>query len=66
MTAWQHVPHQWITIKHIPRQICGGCGLVRLRNALTRWCERHGCDHDERPEFKAICRKLGRPERAQS
>jgi len=61
---WQHVPHRWTAIKHFPRELCAGCGLVRLRNTLTRWCESHGCDHDEHPGYRAAVRDLGRMERA--
>lgn len=50
--GWQLVPHRWVVNKHLPRQLCASCGLVRLRNRLTDWCVSHGCDHDEHPGYR--------------
>jgi hypothetical protein len=29
--------------------VCVKCGLVRLRNLLTDWAVRHGCDFADHP-----------------
>lgn len=46
--------------KTMPWNLCNGCGLVRLRNALTDWCARHGCDYDEHPGYRAAVHRLTR------
>jgi hypothetical protein len=56
--GWQLIPHRWVTVKQLPRPMCGGCGLVRLRNLLTDWCVSHGCDHDDHPGYRDAVRTL--------
>jgi hypothetical protein len=51
-------PHEFKTIRGFPWPVCTGCGLVKLRNAITEWCVRHGCAHAERPEYKATLARL--------
>lgn len=37
------------------KQYCTGCGLVLLRNALTEWCVKRGCDYaDDRGYQQAL------------
>jgi len=54
--------HKWRKLASFPWLICATCGLVRLKNALTDWCVRHGCDHAEHPQYKAAVAALGGPE----
>lgn len=53
--------HRWHKYKCIAHLVCLGCGLVRLRNPLTDWCVRHGCDYDDHPNYMRIVQQLGRP-----
>jgi len=32
---------------------CPGCGLVFLKNWISRLCDRLGCDYENSPQFKA-------------
>jgi hypothetical protein len=58
-------PHRWKGIKGIPWPVCTGCGLVRLKNAITEWAVKHGCDHAEHPGYpsavKSLCADRGAP-----
>lgn len=56
--SWKHVPHNWKPLKAIGREWCHRCGLVRLHNAATDWCVKHGCDSDEHPQYKREMRRL--------
>lgn len=62
--AAQHnpAPHSPHVVKGIPWRVCRGCGLVYLRNPLTEWCIRQGCNHDEHPGYRSAVATLGRPE----
>ena len=51
-------PHHWKPLRRIGREYCTGCGLLRLHNALTEWCVRHGCDYEEHPLYAAKVREL--------
>lgn len=54
-------PHAWKAIKGLPWPVCTGCGLLRLKNALTDWCVRHGCNHEDHPGYAEAVKRLGRP-----
>lgn len=50
--------HKWGKIRSLPWPVCTRCGLVKLRNPLTDWCVRHGCDHADRPDYRDTVRRL--------
>ena len=52
------IPHQWRKIRSLPWPVCARCGLVWLKNELTAWCVRHGCDHADRPDYRAAVDRL--------
>lgn len=52
--------HQPEKLSGIPWPVCRHCGLVWLRNELTAWCVRQGCNNAEHPEFKNACKRLVR------
>lgn len=37
---------------------CLGCGLVMLRNALTDWCVKRGCDYMDHPGYRRAVAEL--------
>lgn len=49
-------PHQFGTRKGIPWSSCKSCGLLNLRNELTAWCVKMGCNASDHPEYSARCR----------
>ena len=53
--------HQWRTFKRINWPICSSCGLVRLRNDVSRRAARGPCHQGDRleKEGKAIARRMG-------
>ena len=55
-------PHKWKAAKYLPVPVCTGCGLLRLRNPLTEWCVRNGCDHADHPQYRQTVAKLTRQE----
>lgn len=61
MAEYKPEPHKFKKLRRIPWEFCTGCGLLRLHNALTDWCVRQGCNHDEHPGYPSAVRALGRP-----
>lgn len=53
MSAFVAHPHHWITYKRLPWPVCAHCGLVRLKNDLTAFAVKHGCDHRDHPGYAA-------------
>lgn len=41
--------------------VCRKCWLVYLKNPLTAWCQKHGCNYADHPNYKAAIRKFTRP-----
>jgi len=37
--------HSIKMIKRIPWPICKHCGLIFLKNKVSRWCVKNGCNH---------------------
>jgi len=50
--------HSWVKVRWMPWLLCGKCGLVALKNDITRWCISHGCDYDEHPGYSEAHRTL--------
>lgn len=51
--------HAYIQRKRLPKPVCKHCGLLLLRNALTSWCDAHGCNYADHPDYRAAVRRLG-------
>lgn len=54
MTAsgrFDHEPHRFEKWRCLPWEICTKCGLVRLRNRITDFCVRHGCNAKDHPLY---------------
>lgn len=50
-------PHSFTKLsKSFPWLYCKHCGLVSLRNELTEWCRRMGCNASDHPEYFSRCR----------
>lgn len=48
-------PHTFRTRKRLPWAYCIHCGLLMMRNPLTEWCVRMGCNASDHPEYCARC-----------
>lgn len=48
----------WVSMKRVGRVYCAGCGLVRLHNPITAWCEAKGCNYEAHPGYPAALRDL--------
>lgn len=46
------VPHSFHLLKGHNWSYCINCGLLRLKNKITEWCVKNGCDYAEHPEYK--------------
>ena len=44
--------------KTIPWLWCPKCGLLYLKNPITKWCIKMGCDHHYRPQYEHMLKKL--------
>lgn len=59
MDRFQYEPHRFTgKLRGVPWPYCVGCGLIRLHNALTDWCVRHGCNYSDHPGYAAAIRSL--------
>jgi hypothetical protein len=48
----KHEPHAPKPLgKHWGIPVCKKCGLLYLKNELTQWCVRQGCNYEEHPEY---------------
>lgn len=48
-------PHHFIPCgkkTRIPNQYCINCGLIYLKNELTEWAVRQGCNYKEHVSYK--------------
>lgn len=45
-------PHKLKMIKRIPWPICQYCGLVFLKNKVSRWCIKNGCNYSLHRDYK--------------
>jgi hypothetical protein len=52
--------HAFVPSKRLTWLICKRCGLLTLRNPLTAWCVKMGCNAANHPEYAARC-KATRP-----
>lgn len=52
-------PHSPAKRAHFSWLVCSRCGLIYLNNALTRFCVKHGCNHEENPDYKRQLATLG-------
>ena len=44
--------------KRIPWLYCAHCGLLYLKNPITRWCIKMGCNHTYHKQFKFMLKKF--------
>lgn len=44
--------HSTKMIKRIPWPVCQHCGLVFLKNKISRWCVKTGCNHSLHRDYK--------------
>ena len=52
--TYSYEPHSTVSLKGTPWPYCKYCGLVYLRNRITRWCIRMGCNADYHPQFQKM------------
>lgn len=52
-------PHKWAKMDGVGRERCVKCGLMALRNPLSQFCIKQGCDHEEHPRYKRMVATLG-------
>lgn len=46
-------PHNFKTWKKIAWPICVKCGLIALKNPLTEWAMKQGCNHKDHPSYES-------------
>lgn len=49
-------PHVFGHAKRLPWSFCKRCGLLNLRNDLSAWSVKVGCNAHDHPEYQARCR----------
>ncbi len=54
--AYKMESHQFGPVKKLAYLRCKHCGLITLRNALTEWCTRMGCNASDHPEYASRVR----------
>lgn len=55
---YKYVPHNFVTHKKIPKPFCQICGLVNVRNPITEWAIKKGCNNADHPQYKQVLKKL--------
>lgn len=58
--AYKLEPHHFTPSKKLAWLRCKHCGLLTLRNALTEWAVKMGCNVADHPEYASRC-KNSRP-----
>ena len=57
--AFTPEPHSFTRkLKCIPWMVCSHCGMIRLRNPMSDWCAKNGCNHTEHPSYEAERMKI--------
>jgi hypothetical protein len=51
-------PHKVKKLKGSPWLYCSYCGLLYLRNPITKWCIKMGCNNSYHKQFKFMLNKL--------
>lgn len=57
--SYKAEPHKFFTFgkkTRIPYQYCVECGFVYMKNELSEWVAKQGCNHKDHPSYKS---KLG-------
>ncbi len=54
--AYKMDPHHFGVMRRLPWLRCKHCGLLTLRNPLTEWCIRMGCNANDHPEYASRAR----------
>lgn len=49
-------PHVMKATRGLPWLRCTRCGLLNLRNSLTVWCLKAGCNAADHPEYASRCK----------
>lgn len=47
-------PHKPIKRKQYSWPVCQWCGLLYLKNDITNWCIRKGCNASYHPDYKRL------------
>lgn len=50
--------HSPVALKGTPWLYCKYCGLVYLRNKLTRWCIKSGCNNAYHKDYERMLKLL--------
>lgn len=54
--AYRFEAHHFVVMKRMPWLRCKSCGLLTLRNELTAWTMKMGCNASDHPEYVSRCR----------
>lgn len=54
--AYVFEAHHFARMKCVAYLRCKHCGLLTLRNVLTEWCTRMGCNANDHPEYASRVR----------
>jgi hypothetical protein len=60
--VWKMVGHTWKPLKHVGKQYCSSCGLVRVNNKFTEWCIDKGCMNSDHPQYESAMKRLTKQE----
>jgi hypothetical protein len=49
--------HSPTTYRGLPWPVCRYCGLVYLKNLISIWAVKKGCDYKEHPQYLSVLRE---------
>jgi hypothetical protein len=58
--TYSYEPHAPVPLKGTHWVYCKYCGLVYLKNKMTRWCIKMGCNSDYHPQFKQVLERMSK------
>lgn len=48
---YKYEPHKSFKLGNLPWEYCGRCGLIFLKNDISRLCKKLGCDYENHSTY---------------
>ena len=59
--SYKYESHSPVKYKQLSWMVCANCGLIYIRNEITQWALKKGCNHTEHPEYGGMLKKCSIP-----
>lgn len=58
--SYKYKGHTFKPMKDIGKQVCSCCGLMALRNEISQWCIKKGCNYSDNPHYKKTLKRMSK------